>query len=216
MATAPRCKHFGIVRAGRGSRGFALVWPGVAKNEGQAMTPGEPGQFDGFMGGPLLIVHSRSSFSFARLLRHKDSRDGGEQLWRIQRFLQKGRRPLAEAFGLDVGAAKRSQYDDRQCWKNFMDGVKHGNARDKSVMTRSILFFRPVRISTASAAPSAQVTTAPSRDNTLSSARSIPGWSSTIRTDLSRSSFIIPFLVIGFRGTWPPFPATGRCPAASQ
>jgi hypothetical protein len=68
---------------------------------------------------------------FSGLLRHKDSRNGCEQLRRIQRFLQKGRRPLAEAFGLDVGAALRSQYDDRQCGENFMDGVKHGDARDK-------------------------------------------------------------------------------------
>jgi hypothetical protein len=51
--------------------------------------------------------------------------DRSEQLGSIQRFLQKGRRSQAKAFGPHRGTAKRSQYDDRQRGENLMNGVNH-------------------------------------------------------------------------------------------
>ena len=64
-------------------------------------------------------------FKFAALLRFENSLNGGEQLRRIQRFLQESCRALSEAFGFGVGTSKRSQHDDRQRGENFMDGVNY-------------------------------------------------------------------------------------------
>jgi hypothetical protein len=51
------------------------------------------------------VIHIRPVYLRVGLLRSENSLDHLQQFRRVQRLLQKSRRSLAEAFGLDIGTA---------------------------------------------------------------------------------------------------------------